>query len=995
MIAAGSLFTSCVTNTEPQGIKDIREAKADYLASLSKLRKADAAVRNADAEYRKAETALKQAEAAIAEAAAKAAEIAVELEDAAVQAKIADIKAQAEIDAVEAQKDLAEKQEELRIALRNIELAAMTLTKEEKDAISDAAEEYIEKLDAYNEVYNELIKAERKLWSAQYDEAAAPTDTGYMLAIAAYEAKIVSAEQKIATAEGLLEEPQEVKDSIDAWKARVEELKVDEVNAENAKKLYEATVLKDANRAYDAARAAYVKDSVPAGVAFKFEKDYPLTTGKGLDEKFKVYVNGTGAYTRGIQVADDAKKIVVKSTNEKVLDTAIACVGEVVDALNRELVVVNNKAVDETVAGLEKVAAAANSVYTNHRGILEKGLKEYAPYRDSVAKIDVLKAAKREAFVNDSIAGEKVKADEVAVKDAVKDVAADYIAANKAFVSAVNDIVTGGGIGKISNTDSAAFIKAVQDLGKAQAAYLGYTDSLVIVVEKDGKLVKDNKVSIAELVASGFVEKPHANHSTNNLVTSLYGGIGYGMFAGKDLYSCEEKAWYSDVIGTDYVVKNNAFSRITAVILNREAAGYAFLASISEDNVALPLKNIKTGEAADYSYNTASEIAYRYNQALLQDDTVLFAEKYTVAAVAEIAALTADKAAKDTTAKALADATDALDNYKGVEKATIAYHQLYASFFGYDTNKETWGNLPKDSVEAPQTLPYTVKTFTTPTNCVKFVFSEETSKTTIIHNAVLYTVLMQVDETSNGDANKSKIFVGPDKHTEFTAKLYAEQLAEYAKDYKNNEQQLKNINEQFTALKADVVAKEAEVKKANEAHDAAMLKLIGEDGKAVLGLADSCVTNGKWNLKGLQKEWAEQFAPEYPEICAEVEFAETNIVDMIAEANNFIEVLDACYTDFSNIVNSENDKDLSAIFTRLNNEIIKQNNKIARYNERIAELKKALAKYNAGFDPKQINLEKLQQEVEKLTQELAQAEDELKIAEKEYNDIIKKYGVNE
>ena len=84
-----------MTNTEPQGIKDIRESKANYLDALAELRKADAAVRSADAEYRKAETALKQAEAAIAEAAAKAAEIAVELEDAAVQAKIAEIKAQA------------------------------------------------------------------------------------------------------------------------------------------------------------------------------------------------------------------------------------------------------------------------------------------------------------------------------------------------------------------------------------------------------------------------------------------------------------------------------------------------------------------------------------------------------------------------------------------------------------------------------------------------------------------------------------------------------------------------------------------------------------------------------------------------------------------------------------------------------------------------------------------------------------------------------------
>ena len=253
---------------------------------------------------------------------------------------------------------------------------------------------------------------------------------------------------------------------------------------------------------------------------------------------------------------------------------------------------------------------------------------------------------------------------------------------------------------------------------------------------------------------------------------------------------------------------------------------------------------------------------------------------------------------------------------------------------------------------------------------------------------------MQIDPESAGDANQSIIFV-KSENTEFAKKLYAEQLAEYAKDYKNNEQQLKNINEQFTALKADVVAKEAEVKKANEAHDAAMLKLIGKDGKAVLGLADSCVTNGKWNLKGLQLEWAEQFAPEYPEICAEVAFAQETTKELIEDAQAFIDELDYCYTLYYNVVNDKEEADLDAIFRHLNREIEKQNNKIAHYNDRIADLKKDLAKYEAGYDRKQLYLESLQQEVDKLTKMLAQAEEELKIAEKEYNDIIKKYGVNE
>ena len=42
MIAAGSLFTSCLEYVEPVGIQQLRAAKADYLDALAQLRLADA-----------------------------------------------------------------------------------------------------------------------------------------------------------------------------------------------------------------------------------------------------------------------------------------------------------------------------------------------------------------------------------------------------------------------------------------------------------------------------------------------------------------------------------------------------------------------------------------------------------------------------------------------------------------------------------------------------------------------------------------------------------------------------------------------------------------------------------------------------------------------------------------------------------------------------------------------------------------------------------------
>ena len=56
MIAAGSLFTSCIEQVEPLGVQDLRFAKAEYIRALKDLRAADA-------EFRRAEAALKQAEA--------------------------------------------------------------------------------------------------------------------------------------------------------------------------------------------------------------------------------------------------------------------------------------------------------------------------------------------------------------------------------------------------------------------------------------------------------------------------------------------------------------------------------------------------------------------------------------------------------------------------------------------------------------------------------------------------------------------------------------------------------------------------------------------------------------------------------------------------------------------------------------------------------------------------------------------------------------------
>lgn len=180
MIAAGSLFTSCIEQVEPDGIKNLRDAKAQYYLALAKLRAADEAyrqaealVKQAEARYEDALTAAKNAEterlnkmaeldrelkalqnqAYSMEMELRAAQIAQQIDAIAKQMELAE--KQHEIDLIDKQKDLAQANEALRVALREIALAAQDLTTDEKNAVIAAAEAYYT---IFDKVQNQKIK---------------------------------------------------------------------------------------------------------------------------------------------------------------------------------------------------------------------------------------------------------------------------------------------------------------------------------------------------------------------------------------------------------------------------------------------------------------------------------------------------------------------------------------------------------------------------------------------------------------------------------------------------------------------------------------------------------------------------------------------------------------------------------------------------------------------------------------------------------------------
>ena len=223
MIAAGSLFTSCIEQVEPVGILDLRQAKAEYIRGLLALRnaeaarvQAEAAVLQADARYRDAETAymnaltanqlllneyqdlLNQAKAAQNEQAIKE----WELKYKQLQMDMEEAEKKHEINMVNLEKALEQALFDYEVAMRNIALAAQDLTAQEKMAVAEAAASCYALLQARIQLQarisqKEIDLAEEKEKLEWADKVYDPTAHVYRHALAYYNAEITRAQAKI------------------------------------------------------------------------------------------------------------------------------------------------------------------------------------------------------------------------------------------------------------------------------------------------------------------------------------------------------------------------------------------------------------------------------------------------------------------------------------------------------------------------------------------------------------------------------------------------------------------------------------------------------------------------------------------------------------------------------------------------------------------------------------------------------------------------------
>lgn len=149
MLFMGSVFTSCIPQTEPDGVREMRIAHAEYLRALADLVTANKAVADAEANFLNAKAAVKQAIAAQEQANARAIELANELTAAQNEQAIANILDEMEQDRVNneaallaAKAALAQAQKDFEDALNAIEIESLAMSDEEAAALAAIKNQY-------------------------------------------------------------------------------------------------------------------------------------------------------------------------------------------------------------------------------------------------------------------------------------------------------------------------------------------------------------------------------------------------------------------------------------------------------------------------------------------------------------------------------------------------------------------------------------------------------------------------------------------------------------------------------------------------------------------------------------------------------------------------------------------------------------------------------------------------------------------------------------
>lgn len=447
LVAVGGLFTSCIDNEEPLGVKELRYAKAEYIRALkgltdanAKVAEAEAAWKNAQADVEKANAAWVTAQIALTEAEAEGQRLkneadslkaaadrlqleidralaqgknAAELEklrleneklasDVAVKvamnnAKIEEIQNKQKVQAVKAQEDLAVANANLQNTLDSIAAYAMLLSEDEGNVVIIATNTYLAALAIYNEALND------------YTEQVAQTY------IDTYDAKNLSKEylrKELEDAKAALEKAKENKEKYAAvdgkaetWKAELDDLK-DQVTELEKQKLDVAAegahAFAQYRMCFEAFREKiqdltkeYIEKYMDVNIFLEAEVEIPApNVNHFIMDQWADY---TWPFVDGgildYYMDEDGKFHMTIDApfmmTEGVLYSETEPVGlkEIIETFRREKVIVDNEAMAKALADAQQAKKDADSIYFAHKAILEAGLMAYKPVADAAAAL--------------------------------------------------------------------------------------------------------------------------------------------------------------------------------------------------------------------------------------------------------------------------------------------------------------------------------------------------------------------------------------------------------------------------------------------------------------------------------------------------------------------------------------------------------------------------------------------------------------------------------
>lgn len=272
MIAASTLFTSCLEYVEPVGIQQLRTAKADYLDALAQLRLADAELQKANATFVLARAAFQDAQTEWQLIENRIHEYDVQIKAARTQYEVdfwtkekEHLQITHNTRMAQARQNLANAEENLRVALRNIAAVQNLFTDQERIIFARVLNDYETAFNNYNAKLFGLEQAQAKLWELEY---AFKDSTDWE---ANYQGEIDFFTNEIARAQAALNAIPKKLD-LEAWKAEVDNLQ-------------------DSIDAYNYSRQAIIKDSVQYMV--------------------NVYHEGAPCYERKLDAWEEANKVTV------------------------------------------------------------------------------------------------------------------------------------------------------------------------------------------------------------------------------------------------------------------------------------------------------------------------------------------------------------------------------------------------------------------------------------------------------------------------------------------------------------------------------------------------------------------------------------------------------------------------------------------------------------------------------------------------------------